>query len=157
MPGLVPGIHAVERGGRTWMAGTSPAMAVSVISQRRPHRRSRLDVTPPIHPVGGSAVFVALGLHLFEQVRERRLIERRFRLAHRPAEVDDPHVSRAAGQVEAVDPRREDIAVRPAIRIERVNEPRARNLTLDVERAALGVAHEGDAEILELRRSGYEV
>ena len=29
MPGLVPGIHVLERvGGKTWLAGTSPAMTM---------------------------------------------------------------------------------------------------------------------------------
>jgi len=26
MPGLVPGIHVLRAAGKTWMAGTSPAM-----------------------------------------------------------------------------------------------------------------------------------
>src|ERR1700729_372034 len=102
MPRLEPGIYGGAFFCIAWVGGTSPAMTVPIAAQRRPHRRARLDVPPPIDAIGRSAVTVALWLDLVLDISERRLVERSLALAHRPAEVDDPHVSRPARHIESV-------------------------------------------------------
>ena len=63
------------------------------------------------------------------------------------AEIDDPLVCRAPRHVHAVHPRSEDIGIGPSVGVRGLTEPFPRLLSRDVERTALGVAHERDAEV----------
>lgn len=80
---------------------------------------------------------------------KRTFKESRFVLSDRPAKIDDPHVARAPRQIESVDPRLENITVWSAVRIDRLFEPRARQLTWHIESATLRVAHEGHGGIFK--------
>ena len=70
------------------------------------------------------------------------LIEGSFRFRHLPAEIHYRHVARPARDVEPVGPRREHVAVWAAVRVQWLDQPRSRELSLDVESAALRVTHE---------------
>ena len=69
--------------------------------------------------VSGAAVVDAHGIHAFLDPSKRLLVQRSLRCRHRPAEIDNPVTSGAAGQVHAVDPRFQDVSVGPAVWISR--------------------------------------
>src|SRR4051812_42915437 len=56
----------------------------------RKESRPRLHMPPPIPRIGLVPVGDALRFNLLDRIGERRLIQRRLVLTHRPAEVDDP-------------------------------------------------------------------
>jgi hypothetical protein len=85
---------------------------------------------------------------MLTDVLERSLVERGFGLRHVDSEVDDEHASRAPADIEAVGPRSHDIGVAAAVGVGR-GQQSASCFGVDVEGAALGVAHEGEPCVLD--------
>ena len=81
-------------------------------------------------------------------VPEGRFVERSICLRHVPPEIDNPLARRAAGQVHAVDPGFQNIGIGPPVRIGREAQPLPSEIAENVERPALGVAHEGNPDVL---------
>ena len=115
--------------------------------ERPPHVLPRPQMSPPVLTVDFVAVALPHRIHMLLRMLERRLVERRLLSHHVPAEVHDPLVRRAPGHVHAVHPRPEHIRVGPTVRIRGLAEPFPGLLPRHVEGAALGVAHECDAEV----------
>src|SRR6185437_2051294 len=112
------------------------------------HGRSRLGVYPPSFTIDRSAVVLALGINLLLDPSEWRLVECSLALWHLDTEVDNGHVARAAGDVHAIDPRLDDVAVRSPVRVDWSGQHLPGYLGGDIELAAFGVAHKGDPGIL---------
>jgi hypothetical protein len=78
-------------------------MTVSLDRERRPHRRARLDVSPPPDAIGGSVVIVALWLDLVLDISERLLIGAGEAGAARPARglspTDHPEAERVGREL----------------------------------------------------------
>ena len=125
--------------------------------ERAPPALSRLHMTPPVDAIRISAVPLPHRPDVFPDVSERSLVKRGDRFRHLPAEIDDPLARGTASQVHAVDPGFQYIGVGPAVRIGREAQPLASQIAGNVERPALGVAHEGNADVLRNPRRPGQV
>ena len=107
-----------------------------------------LDVPPPVTPIDLPVVLNSLRLHMEQDMLKWCFVQCGFRFGHRPTEINDPLVGRAARDIHRVAPRLQHIAVRPTIWVEREAQPLPGQVAGNVEGTALGVAHESDASIL---------
>ena len=113
--------------------------------QSFPHALPRLDVPPPVEAIGLAPIPLSHRVDVFLGVLERSLVKGSFLRPHRPAEIDDPLVGGASGDGHTVHPRREHVRVGPTVGIRGLSKPLAGEVARNVERTALGVAHEGHA------------
>jgi hypothetical protein len=123
------------------------------------HSRAWLHVAPPKHPVAFAPDFPnefavsflmrqPLRPDVLADIAKRLLVERSLLVTHLAAEIDDPHVSRSARDVQSVEPGFQDVRVRATIWVGGSQKPLPREVTWYVERATFGIAHEGDPQVL---------
>jgi hypothetical protein len=103
-------------------------------------------VQPPPLRVCGPLVVLSLWLDDPTDVLERTFVEGRVCFGHADSEVHNPHVARLARYVLTVHPAADDIGIRTPVGV-LGREHLGRLLGLDVEWPALGVTHEGDAQV----------
>ena len=111
-------------------------------ASRCPHVLPRSKMPPPVKAVLLDAVPLPHRVDVFLGVLEGSLVQGSFLLLHRPAEIDDPLVGGAAGDRHAVHPRREHVRVELTVGIRGPSKPLPGEVARNVERTALGVAHE---------------
>jgi hypothetical protein len=111
---------------------------------------------PPALGVCLASVLRADRQHVRLHVLKRPLVQGRLVQRYVGAEVDDPHTARPSGHVQAVGPRPHHLGVAAAVGV-RAAQHRSGKALWDVKGAALGVAHEGDAEVLRQPTHAREV
>src|SRR5207248_772488 len=105
-------------------------------------------MTPPKPAVSLAIILFPLRFHLFADVTEWCFEQRRLFLVHAPTEIDDPLTGGSSSNIHPVHPRPKHIDIPQAIRIERQRQPLPGKVAVDIERAALCVAHESHVAIL---------
>jgi hypothetical protein len=111
------------------------------------HRWPGLYVNPPRLGIGCASVLRSLRLNPLGDKPEWRFIRGGLLHGHLAAEVDDPHAAVALRDVRPIDPRRSHHAVGLPVGIG-LRENLAGLRAGDIERPALGVAHERDTGVL---------
>ncbi len=105
-----------------------------------PHLPTRFSMNPPAFSVDFARIVHAFGPDMLLNVLEWCLVFRSIFFAHPGRKIDDPHAAWSSCDVEPVYPWPHYVAIRPAVRVVRVQH-RLCVSWKDVERTNLGIAH----------------